>query len=271
MPSKQPSVTHIHISTVWWKTTWFWGLSALVILGVAYLLYRLRIRQVLKEERLRSDYERRLTDVEMSALRAQMNPHFIFNSLNSIEYYIISNDPERASDYLNRFSRLIRLTLQNSKTTIVKLSDDLEALQLYVELESLRFDNLFDYEIKVEKDLRKEEVMIPPLLIQPYVENAIWHGLMQKRGDKGLLSVTISRRKNNLICYIEDNGIGREAAEKLKSKSATKRKSFGMKITKDRLDALNHLAGTKASVQIFDLKDDDGNATGTRVELVIPL
>lgn len=269
--SGNPSVTHIHISTVWWKTTWFWMLASILILGIGYLLYRLRIAQVRKEERLKSDYERRLADVEMSALRAQMNPHFIFNSLNSIEYYIISNDPEKASDYLNRFSRLIRLTLQNSKTTIVRLKDDLEGLQLYIELESLRFDNLFDYEVQVQQGMDLEKTMIPPLLIQPYVENAIWHGLMQKKGEKGMLSISISKRKNNLICYVEDNGIGREAADRLKSKSAMKRKSYGMKITSDRLDALNHLAGTKASVQIFDLKNDQGEAAGTRVELVIPL
>lgn len=265
------SVTHVHISTVWYKTNWFWALAAVFLSGLSYLAYRWRIVQVRKEERLKSDYERRLADVEMSALRAQMNPHFIFNSLNSIEYYIINNEPEKASDYLNRFSRLIRLILQNSKSATVPIKDDLEALRLYIEMESMRFDNLFDYEVSVEKGFDLERTVIPPMLLQPYVENAIWHGLMQKKAGAGKLALTLRRSNNHLICTIEDNGIGREEARKLKSKSATSRKSFGMKITSDRLAMLNRLAGTDASVQVFDLYNSAGEGTGTRVELVIPL
>ena len=261
----------IHIATPWWETVWFLSFMTSLIVGIGYLAYQWRIRQVRREERLRSEYEFKLTDMEMSALRAQMNPHFIFNAMNSIEYFIINNEPEKASDYLNRFSRLIRLILQNSKSTIVPLKDDLEALKLYIEIESTRFDGLFDYEVKIQKDLDMEKIMVPPMLIQPYVENAIWHGLMQKKDGQGKIDLTLRRDNGTLICLIEDNGIGREAAEKLKSKSTTRKKSFGMKITHDRLDALNQLAGTKASVQIFDLKDQDENATGTRVELIIPL
>ncbi len=261
----------IHIATPWWKTIWFWTLVILGVSTIGYLLYRWRIGEVRREERLHADYEKKLADMEMSALRAQMNPHFIFNSLNSIEYYIISNEPEKASDYLNRFSRLIRLILQNSKNTIVPLKDDLEALKLYIEIESMRFDNLFDYEIKIEEGMDVEKTKVPPMLLQPYVENAIWHGLMQKKGEKGRIDLVLRRDHGSLICLIEDNGIGREAAGKLKSKSASKRKSFGMKITKDRLETLNQLANTEASVQIFDLKNDIDEAKGTRVELVIPL
>ncbi len=267
----QPHVLFIHVSTVWYKTVWFWCLAIVLLAGLAYLVYKWRINQVRKEERLRADYERQLANVEMSALRAQMNPHFIFNSLNSIEYYIISNEPEKASDYLNRFSRLIRLILQNSKSNIVSLKDDLEALKLYIEMESLRFDNLFDYEVKTEKGLNLEKINVPPMLLQPYVENAIWHGLMQKKNEKGKLDLTIRQSNGHLVCLIEDNGIGREAAQQLKSKTATRRKSYGMKITSDRLSMLNKLAGAKASVQVFDLKSENGEAAGTRVELVIPL
>ncbi|MCB9336573.1 MAG: histidine kinase [Lewinellaceae bacterium] len=267
----KPSVTHLHISTVWYKKAWAWALVAASLLGFGYLVYRYRIGQVRKEERLKSEYERKLADVEMSALRAQMNPHFIFNSLNSIEYYIISNEPEKASDYLNRFSRLIRLILQNSKSTAVPLKDDIEALKLYIEMESMRFDNLFDYEVKMESGLDMEHTLVPPMLLQPYVENAIWHGLLQKKGEKGRLDLTLRKNNGHLICLIEDNGIGRDAAQQLKSKSANKRKSFGMKITSDRLAMLNKLAGANASVNIFDLKNKNGTAAGTRVELVIPL
>ena len=261
----------IYIATPWWKAPWFWPLMVLVLLGLAYSVYKWRIGQVRKEERLRSEYERKLAHMEMSALRAQMNPHFIFNSLNSIEYFIIQNEQEKASDYLNRFSRLIRLILQNSKNTVVPLKDDLEALKLYIEIESMRFDNLFDYEVRVEEGLELEKVLVPPMLIQPYVENSIWHGLMQKKDEQGKIDLTLRKNNGTLICLIEDNGIGREAALQLKSKSGTRKKSYGMKITSDRLDALNQLASSKASVKIFDLTNPQGEPSGTRVELVIPL
>ena len=266
-----PTITHLHISTVWYKTIWFWCFLAILLSVLAYFVYKWRIRQVRKEERLKSDYERKLAAVEMSALRAQMNPHFIFNSLNSIEYYIINNDPEKASDYLNRFSRLIRLILHNSKNTVVPLKDDLEALKLYIEMESMRFDDLFDYEVQVDSAINMERIEVPPMLLQPYVENAIWHGLMQKTGARGKLDLKLKRSNGNMICYIEDNGIGRAASAKLKSKSATRRKSYGMKITSDRLAMLNNLAGADASVRIIDLANDTGEATGTRVELIIPI
>jgi len=265
------AVTYLKISTVWWKTLWFLGGLGLLIFSLIFSLYKYRIAKVRKEEQLKREYERKLADVELSALRAQMNPHFIFNSLNSIEYYIISNEPAKASDYLNRFSRLIRLILQNSKSTIVPLKDDLEALKLYIELESMRFEQLFNYEVKLEKGIDTEKTMVPPMLLQPYVENAIWHGLLQKKEEQGKIEVSISMDGNSLNCIIEDNGIGREASEKLKSKTATKKKSFGMKITKDRLDVLNKLAGTNASVRVIDRFDEDGKASGTRVELFIPV
>ena len=266
-----PHVLFIHVSTVWYKTVWFWCLALVLSAAIAYATYKWRIAQVRKEERIKSEYERKLADVEMTALRAQMNPHFIFNSLNSIDYYIISNEQEKASDYLNRFSRLIRLILQNSKSSIVPLKDDLEALRLYIEMESMRFDNLFDYEVKMESGIQPEKIVVPPMLFQPYVENAIWHGLMQKKGERGKLDLTIRRSNGHLVCLIEDNGIGRDAAKQLKSKSATRRKSYGMKITSDRLAMLNKLAGANASVSIFDLKNGEGKAAGTRVELVIPI
>ena len=219
---------------------------------------------------MKTDFEKRLANVEMHALRAQMNPHFIFNCLNSIDYYILKNDMETASDYLNRFSRLIRLILQNSRSNYVNLKDELEALKLYIEMESLRFDESFDYEVKIGKGLQLEEIEIPPMLLQPYVENAIWHGLMQREG-KGKLDLVITKQNGHLNCIIEDNGIGREAAMAIRSKSATRRKSMGMQITEDRIGMINRLYNTDARINIEDLKDDKGKASGTRVNLEIPL
>ena len=151
------------------------------------------------------------------------------------------------------------------------LKDDLEALKLYIEIESTRFDDLFDYDIQVERGLDLERLRVPPMLIQPYVENAIWHGLLQKEDGRGKIVLSLTQDRGALICSVEDNGIGRAAAAHLQSKSARRKKSFGMKITSDRLEALNQLASTRAQVQIFDLKDEEGQARGTRVELLIPL
>lgn len=209
--------------------------------------------------------------MELHALRAQMNPHFIFNCLNSIDYYIIKNETEKASDYLNRFSKLIRLILQNSRAEYVSLKDELEALKLYMEMESLRFDDRFEYLVRISASLQLENIEIPPLLLQPYVENAIWHGLAKKSKGKNRLDLTITRQNGLLHCRIEDNGIGREAAQKLKSESTSKHRSMGMYITRDRLSALSRMQQSKADVVVTDLKNEDGSAAGTRVEISIPI
>ncbi|GJM36106.1 MAG: hypothetical protein DHS20C18_51070 [Saprospiraceae bacterium] len=268
--SEQSYKFNVSITTPWWKAPWFWSVFIIGLLWVSVWSLRWRIRQIRNQSNMKAEFNRKLTTVEMNALRAQMNPHFIFNSLNSIDYYILKNDPEKASDYLNRFSRLIRLILQNSRAKYVNLKDELEALKLYIEMESLRFEEQFDYIVRVEKGLSMENIEVPPMILQPYVENAIWHGLVQKQG-KGRLDLEITRQNGNLHCIIQDNGIGREAARKLKSKTATRHKSMGMEITSNRLDLINQLYGTSATVEIIDCKDEQGMALGTRVELDIPI
>jgi LytS/YehU family sensor histidine kinase len=209
----------------------------------------------------------------MSALLAQMNPHFLFNSLNSIDSYIIRNESKKASEYLNNFARLMRLILQNSRSNYISLKDELEALDLYMQMESLRFANRFSYELKVDPDIDTSSTLIPPMLIQPYVENAIWHGLMHKKeGEEGKVEITISRKDESLYCIIHDNGIGREKASALKAqKSGNRKRSMGMQITKDRIEMINKLYNTNTSMHVIDLHDEQGNATGTRVELIIPV
>jgi ligand-binding sensor domain-containing protein/putative methionine-R-sulfoxide reductase with GAF domain len=215
--------------------------------------------------------QQKMTEVEMQALRAQMNPHFIFNCLNSINRYIVKSDQTTASLYLTKFAKLIRLILDNSNSKNVILSQELEALKLYIEMEALRFDKKFSYEIKVEGNLGADTVEVPPLIIQPYVENAIWHGLLHKE-ENGHLSVRVSQNGGSMLyCVIEDNGVGRERAKELKSKSATSRKSLGMQLTQNRLSLLNKHAELNASVEIVDLKDENGTAAGTRVILKIPM
>jgi ligand-binding sensor domain-containing protein/putative methionine-R-sulfoxide reductase with GAF domain len=214
--------------------------------------------------------QQKMTEVEMQALRAQMNPHFIFNCLNSINRYIVKSDQTTASLYLTKFAKLIRLILDNSNSKNVILTNELEALKLYIEMEALRFDKKFTYEIQVEPNLGTDTVEVPPLIIQPYVENAIWHGLLHKEGN-GHLSIKVSMAGESMLqCIIEDNGVGREKAKTLKSKTATSRKSLGMQLTENRLNLLNKHAELNASIQIIDLENST-EPLGTRVILKIPV
>ena len=232
------------------------------------------LERQLEEQRvsqLRSDFERRVADTEMTALRAQMNPHFIFNCLNSIKLYTLQNDADKASDYLTKFSRLIRLVLENSRSDLVPLQNELDALQLYIELEAMRFKHKVQFRIEVAPDIDQRYLCIPPLLLQPYVENAIWHGLMHK-SEGGTVMVVVSQPKDNLLhIEITDDGVGRERAGELKSKSAGKHKSFGMQVTADRIRMINQLYNTQTQARIVDLVDSFGEACGTRVILEIPV
>jgi hypothetical protein len=222
-------------------------------------------------QQLELNFEQQLAEIQMMALRAQMNPHFIFNCLNSIQLYTTSNDAAKASDYLNRFSQLIRLVLENSRSKQVTLSNELEALRLYLEMEAMRFKNKLRFTIEVEASLDNELIEIPPLLLQPYVENAIWHGLMHKP-EGGLVQVKVELLQEDcLLITISDDGIGRARARELKSLSATRHKSFGMKVTGERISLINRLYQTHTRVQVHDLTDASGHPAGTEVVLEIPI
>jgi ligand-binding sensor domain-containing protein/putative methionine-R-sulfoxide reductase with GAF domain len=222
-------------------------------------------------QRTLMDTQQKMTEVEMQALRAQMNPHFIFNCLNSINRYIVKSDQATASLYLTRFAKLIRLILDNSNSKNVILSNELEALKLYIEMEALRFDKKFTYSVSVADNVSTDSLEVPPLIIQPYVENAIWHGLLHKETEGRLLIHVSLPSEGMLQCEIEDNGIGRDKAKEMKSKSAISRKSLGMKLTEDRLSLLNKHAALNASIDIIDIKNGHGEATGTRVIIKIPV
>ena len=260
----------IHIGTPWYKTNLFGLVLANLLLGAAYAYYRERIRQIRKEAQLKSAFEKQKADLEMSALRAQMNPHFIFNCLNSIEAYIIKNDTKKASAYLNNFGRLIRLILQNSRTSYVSLDDELEALHLYLRLEQMRLKHSFSYKISLKNGLNPGEYEIPPMLIQPFVENAIWHGFHHRKTG-GQVTISIQKEQENLKCIIEDNGIGRVAAAKINAAKKVKPKSMGLNITKERIKIINNIYEIDNEVNIVDLYDENQEPIGTRVILTIPI
>lgn len=251
----------------WWKTWWFTAALLLAVSGLAYWLFKRRLWAIKRQTALREH----MAELEMRALRAQMNPHFIFNCLNSINRYIVKSDNATASLYLTRFAKLIRLILDNSNSKKVLLSNELEALKLYIEMERIRFDNQFDYQFILGEDVHPDSIEVPSLIIQPYVENAIWHGLLHKESHGSLWIRIRMLDECTLECMVEDNGVGRGKAAEFRSKSATGKKSLGMKLTEDRIAVLNQYARTNASVAIVDLVDDHGQAAGTRVIVKIPV
>jgi ligand-binding sensor domain-containing protein len=260
------SVFSFSIEAPFWKRWWFsLALSiGLVLIIVSY--FRVRINSIRKDESLKV----RIATNELKALRSQMNPHFIFNSLNSIQHFIMNSDENSAAKYLNTFAKLIRTILNNSEKPTVSLREEIDSLRLYLELESLRFENKFEYEIVLDPTLDIDYQEVPTMLIQPFAENAILHGLLPKKG-AGKLSIQIEQKGNFTLCSITDNGIGRGKAMELKEKSIRKaQKSFGIKITQDRLELLNFLHKSSLNIQTTDLVDEEGKAAGTRVEIYIP-
>jgi len=226
--------------------------------------------QRLESERTKSELQQKASELEMQALRAQMNPHFVFNSLSSINRFILQNNRNQASEYLTKFSKLIRLILQNSQASLIPLESELESLELYLELEAVRFEHHFTYKIIVDDQLDLTGLKVPPLVIQPYAENAIWHGLMHK-ADKGTLTIELFEETETLCCKITDDGIGRKMAQQKKSKSANTHKSMGMRITAERISLLQRQTNLMTSITINDLVLPDGNAGGTEVFLKLPL
>ena len=230
-----------------------------------------KVVEAQKIKQIETAFEQKIAETEMAALRAQMNPHFIFNCLNSIKLYTLENDSQTASEYLIIFSQLIRLVLENSRSEKVTLQKELETLRLYIELEAMRFKDKVKYQINVAPEIDQQYIDIPPLLLQPYVENAIWHGLMHKKNG-GNIRVDVSLLTEHCLqIEITDDGIGRELAAEYKSKSATRQKSFGLKMTSERIDIINQVYKINADVQISDMKDGMNNSMGTKVIIKIPV
>lgn len=246
-----------------WQTIWFKFLIVCVLIYLIYLLMKYRSGVVKKKEVIKTE----LAHLELKALKAQINPHFIFNSIASVQYYLSKNKPEEAQQYMQDFAQLIRKVLEHSDSNLVSLNSELKVIDNYVKLESQKFKgNGIIYMENIDKGVDPDKILIPPALIQPYVENAIWHGLKDK-AEQREIALSIVKNKEKLVIAIKDNGIGRDASkEKNKNK---KTKSFGMSITAERIKILN---GTKGEdyVQVKDLKDDLGKALGTEILLLVP-
>lgn len=258
------------IKPFFYQTAWFYIAAFLFGLLIIFGIFRFRVSRIRKQEKIKSDFEKKIAEVEMQSLRAQMNPHFIFNSLNSINTFILKNKTEAASDYLNKFARLIRAVLNNAKQKLVSLEDELNALNIYLELEQLRFSNKFDFSITTDKFLDTNRVYVPPMLLQPYVENAVWHGLLHME-TRGKIEVSAHKNGQHILFKIQDNGVGRKKAAEYKSSFTPQNQSVGMSITADRIAIIKRLYSSDAKITITDLHIADHKPAGTRVTILLPM
>jgi hypothetical protein len=253
------------VKPYWYQTNLFKMMTVLCIMALVFAFVRWQIRSIRKE----ASFKQKIAETEMQALRAQMNPHFIFNSLNSIENFIMQNEKRLASDYLNKFARLIRMILDSSRNELVPLLKDMEALQLYIDLEQLRFNNKFSYQSFIDPVLLNGDYRVPSLLIQPYVENAIVHGLANSEENNLNLSITVTLENDAIKYIIQDNGVGRKKANEYNLQNKPYHKSVGLQITEDRVNMFNHQAMGNNFIRFTDLYDEKKEPGGTKVEIII--
>ncbi len=259
------------VKKAYWETWWFYGVIALIsfLAGAKFLQF------VIGQIKKRNEIQQNLKASQLTALRAQMNPHFIFNALNSIQDFIIQEDKRSANRYLSKFSKLMRNVLDASDKDKITLKKEIEYLELYLSLEALRIDDDFEYKFDLDPSINVNNILIPSMLLQPYVENALKHGLMHRNGKKKL-TIRFSKNcpmdewgKDHLFCEIEDNGIGREASMKINEQNGRVYQSKAMSLTQDRIDLLNSADTSKLGLKIDDLKNEDGSAAGTKVNICI--
>ena len=259
------------VATPFWNRAWFNTAIGIILISLTWLFVSIRIKAIRyrqEEERL---LMRKMSEMEHMALQSQMNPHFIFNCLNSIQQYIFDQDIFAANKYITGFSKLIRATLHNSSQAFIPLASEISYLSNYLSLEKLRFKDKMDYSMMVAPDIDPETVLIPPMLIQPYVENSMRHGLRHKTKGKGYIWIQMTMSASQLTIEIEDNGIGRENAARYKTVEHIEYQSKGMSLTAERIDLMNTLYGDGIGVEVIDLKDGSGLAIGTRVVMRFPL
>jgi ligand-binding sensor domain-containing protein len=263
--------TAFSIAAPFWKTWWFWTGIILLALATIWYIFRLRYRRIQQRVREKNRIEKKMAELEQASLRAQMNPHFIFNCLNSIQHLMLKNDTEQTNRYVIAFGDLIRQTLYNSGKLNISITDEVRYLTNYLELEKLRFSSSFSYNIHLDKNILADDTLIPSMMLQPFAENAIRHGIRYKEDSSGLIKIEIWKDKQYINLSVEDNGIGREAARKYKSEQHIEYQSKGITLTKNRLDILTTGTTEKINMNIIDLKDENSKPIGTKVLICFPL
>lgn len=243
------------------------GVFSLLILLVTAWWVRRRIKKAVDAEKEKSRMRARILDLETKALRSQMNPHFVFNALNTLQRFILEDNKEKSYTYLIELSRLLRKLLESSESDTISLAEEREILNAYLEIEKLRFDNAFEY--RVETDIAQPElVFIPIMFIQPFAENAIWHGLLNRKGLR-LLNIRFTNLdEKRILCEVDDNGVGRDF--KTKNTDTIKKKSLAIDSIRQRLELTRQSTGIECSLEIIDKKDNQGNSLGTTVKVILP-
>ncbi len=240
--------------------------SVLLALSGWILIYFLfhYVRRVRKEERLKTTYKLKKAEEESRALRAQMNPHFIFNSMNSIKCLLQENRVEEGIVYLTTFSKLMRTLINNSDKKEITLFDEIETCKLYLQMEAMRFDDKFSYEVQIDEDIDLKSIQVPALIIQPFIENSIWHGIIPKN-NKGHLLLRVTRNHDEVVILVDDDGIGRELSSHNKTPANPAHDGKGIRLSASRLRLDNLLQHRKGGLQIIDKLNESGNSAGTQV------
>lgn len=257
---------YITIHPPFWQTWWFKTVVAVVFTSLIVLM----VYFMMQKEKRKSALNKKIAELKLQALRSQMNPHFIFNTINSIQYFISNKDQKSAYYYLQKFSSLLRKTLDNSQRSAISVSEEVENLKLYLELQLLRFEDKFTFQMEVDPEIDSHNMEIPPMILQPYVENSIYHGL-NGNIKKGKISIKLTLEGEAITCTIEDNGIGINRSLQLKKREKTNHKSTGMKVTQERLKTLNAKNDKPIYVNVIDLKEKNLASQGTRVTVHIPV
>jgi hypothetical protein len=259
------------IEKLLYEKTWFKISMALLFLAITGVTVWLIIRRVRKREEEKTAFIKRISDLEQLSRKAQMNPHFIFNSLNSIQQYVMDTDVSGANKFISGFSRLIRQTLDFSSKPEISLEEELDYLTNYLEIEKTRLEDAFKWVVNVDEAVDPAEYYIPPMILQPFVENSVRHGLRFRRDKNGVVTITVKRVGDHLVCILEDNGVGRKAAMQYKSISPINYQSKGLSLTADRITMFNQEHAQKITMQIDDLEDEWRHALGTRVTIKFPV
>jgi anti-sigma regulatory factor (Ser/Thr protein kinase) len=259
----------IRIPSPFWKTGKFYILLAIFCTLVFFTIVYFRTKKIRKKAELNTEINKQYAALELKALQGQMNPHFMFNCLNTIKYFITTDNKTAANKYLGKFSKLIRLFLEHANSNTIPLSEEIHILSLYIEMEQLRLDNSFDFQLNVDPRINLKETEIPAMLLQPFVENAIHHGL-RNHIKKGVLTLSIIFENDLLKIIIDDNGVGRKKSAELKQFSAKEHTSMGMKLTEERIETLNYIKNTHITLEIIDKVDTQEEQQGTRIIITIP-
>ena len=254
------------IRSPWWKTGWAYAIYALLFTAGVLLVHRFQKQRVIQAEREKARYEKELLMLEAKALRAQMNPHFVFNSLNSIKSLINKNENTHAAEYLTTFSKLIRTLFQNSDKREINLYEELETCRLYTQIEKMRFGDKVDFKFDIDTSIDLKDVKVPALILQPFIENAIWHGLVPKESG-GTVMVSVTARNGTIECKIDDDGIGRALLEKFKGQPDMSHQSKGIGLSQSRLELDKLLNNREDAIHIIDKLDAGGHPAGTTVVL----